>query len=133
MSRGHFWIDNFWDHDGKMGLRIKTPDSLVLGSLEYTVSFSSGFKYIGNAPANYYQVVKAMASIKIYAIMGVLIGYSDDLGIFSNNGTLIHGGLEMRRSDVYPFFGGYELGVSLTRSALLVHHLWLAYAFTAHR
>jgi len=132
MSRGHFWIQNFWDHDGKVGLRLKTPDSLVLGSLEYTVSFSSGsVKFIGNSPAYYYQVVKALMSLKIYAIMGVLIGYSDDLGIFSNNGSMIHGGVELRRSSVYPFFGGYELGVSLTHSALLVHHLWLAYSFPA--
>ena len=133
MSRGHFWIQNFWDHDGKLGLRLKTSDSLLLGSLEYTVSFASGsIKYIGNSPAYYYQVVKGLVSLKAYAILGILAGYSRDLGIYSDNGTLLHGGIELRQSSVYPFFGGYEIGVSLTHSALLVHRLWLAYCFPTH-
>jgi len=134
MSREHFWIQQVWNNDGKIGLRLKTPDSLVLGSLEYTVSFASGtIKYIGNAPANYYQVVKALASLKMYTVLGLVFGFSQDLEIYSNNGTMLHGGIEMRQSSVYPFFGGYEIGVSLTHSALLVHHFWLAYTFASSR
>jgi hypothetical protein len=130
MSTGHFWIQNFWDYDGKLGMRLKTSDSLLLGSLEYTVSFASGsLRYIGNSPAYYYQVVKALLSLKAYSILGILAGYSQDLGIYSDNGILIHGGVELRRSSVYPFFGGYEIGVSLTHSALLVHRLWIGYSF----
>jgi hypothetical protein len=130
MSTGHFWIESFWDNDGKLGARFKTPDSLLMGSLEYTVSFVSGsVKYIGNAPAYYYQVVKGLASLKAYAVLGVLMGFSRDLGIYSDNGSMVHAGLELRQSTVYPFFGGYEVGVSLTHSALLVHRLWLAYCF----
>ncbi len=132
MSTGHYWIEPYWDHDGKAGTRFKTPDSLLIGSLEYTFSLVSGtVKNLYNASPAYYQVVKALASIKILSIAGVLFGYSNDLGILSDNGPLLHVGVELRRSNVYPFFGGYEIGIGLTQlhRDLLVHRLWVGYCW----
>ena len=132
MSTGHFWVQSYWDHDGKAGVRFKLPDSSIIGSLEYTFSLASGaIKYIYNAPANYYQVVKGLASIKVLSIAGVLAGFSDDLGILSENGAMIHLGAELRKSTIYPFFGGYEIGVSTSKRTrdLIIHRFWLGYCF----
>jgi hypothetical protein len=132
MSRGHFWYQTSWDHDGKAGLRFTTSDSLVMGSLEYTFSMESGvIQNIYNSTSAYYQVCKVLTSIKMLGIAGALIGYSQDLGILSNNGPLVHVGLEVRRSTVYPFFGGYEIGVGTTQRHrdLLVHRVWVGYCF----
>jgi hypothetical protein len=76
-------------------------------------------------------VVKALASVKILSIAGVLVGYSDDLGILSDNGPMIHIGAELRQSTVYPFFAGYEIGIGLTQlhRDLLVHRLWVGYCW----
>jgi hypothetical protein len=133
MSTGHLWLENFWDYDGKAGMRFKTSDSLIMGSLEYTVSFVSGsIKYIGNSPAYYYQVVKGLMSFKAYTILGILLGYSQDLDIYSHNGSMLHTGLELRQSNINNFFGGYDLGISMTRRDLMVHRIWVAYCFPAH-
>jgi hypothetical protein len=132
MSTGHYWIQSFWDHDGKAGMRFRSPDSLIMGSLEYTFSLASGeIQYIYNSPSTYYQVVKGLASLKILSIVGALFGYSQDLGILSENGTMIHIGAELRKSAVYPFFGGYEIGIATTQRTrdLLIHRLWLGYCF----
>jgi hypothetical protein len=130
MSTGHYWIEPYWDHDGKTALRFKTSDSLVMGSLEYTFSMVSGtLWHIYNSSPAYYQVFKTSASIKMLSIAGALLGYSQDLGILSDNGAMLHLGVELRRSSVYPFFGGYEVGVGLTQlhRDLLVHRLWVGY------
>jgi hypothetical protein len=132
MSTGHFWLQPYWDYDGKAGLRFKSPDSLIMGSLEYTFSLVSGsIRYIYNSPANYYQVVKFLASIKTLSIGGILFGLSRDLGIFSDNGVLLHLGVELRRSAINPFFGGYEIGIATTQRNrdLFLHRLWLGYCF----
>jgi hypothetical protein len=132
MSTGHFWLQSYWDYDGKGGVRFKSSDSLLMGSLEYTYSLVSGtIKNIYNSPATYYHVVKALASIKIFSIAGVLFGFSRDLGIFSDNGAMVHLGVELRQSQVYPFFGGYETGIAVTQRNrdLWVHRLWLGWCF----
>jgi hypothetical protein len=132
MSTGYYWIESYWDHDGKAGIRFKTPDSLVIGSLEYTFSLVSGtIQQLYNATPAYYQVVKGLASVKVLSIGGVLVGFSRDLGILSDNGAMLHLGAELRRSSVYPFFGGYEIGIGLSQEHrdLLVHRLWLGYCF----
>ena len=132
MSTGHFWYQPYWDHDGKACMRFKSSDSLIMGSLEYTFSLASGaIKYIYNSPATYYQVVKGLMSYKVLGIVGVLAGYSQDLGILSDNGPMIHLGAELRQSTVYRFFGGYEIGIATTQRHrdIIVHRLWLGYCF----
>ena len=132
MPQIHFWYHSYWDHDGKACLRIKSSDSLIMGSLEYTFSRASGaIKHFYNSTSAYYQVVKGLASIKTMGILGALAGFSQDLGILSDNGPMIHLGIEIRQSMLYPYFGGYEIGIGTTQRHrnLIVHRLWVGYCF----
>jgi len=132
MSTGHFWQQTYWNYDGKAGVRYKTADSLLIGSLEYTFSlFKDTISWLYQSDNHSYQVVKGMVSFKVYSIAGILLGYSSDLGNLSDNGNLLHLGAELRQSNVYPYFGGYEMGIALSsiHRNLLVHHFWVGYAF----
>jgi hypothetical protein len=121
MSRRHLSLQPYMDYDGKAGLRFKASDSLYIGSLEYTFSMGSG----------YYQVVKGIVSIKALSVVGVLAGFSQDVEMFSDNGAMIHVGVELRRSSMYPFFGGYEIGIAVSNKNrdILIHQLWIGYCF----
>jgi hypothetical protein len=132
MTTGHFWLQNYWNNDGKLALRVRSADSLLTGSLEYTFSLlDQGPVWIGHSPDNYYEVVKAMASLRFMGILGLLVGYSDDLENYYANGQCMHIGLELRQSKIYPYYGGYEIGIGLTQlhRDLLVHRLWVGYNF----
>ena len=132
MSTGHFWILNYWDYDGKLAVRFRNADSLLTGYIESTFSlFGGDLVWIGNSPDNYYEVIKAMVSLRFMGILGLLLGYSDDLQNGEANGQCAHVGLELRQSKIYPYYGGYEIGIGLTQlhRDLLVHRLWVGYDF----
>jgi hypothetical protein len=132
MTTGHFWLQNYWDNDGKLSLRVRSIDSLLTGSMEYTFSFlDQGPVWIGHSPDNYYEVFKAMVSLRFMGILGLLLGYSDDLENYYANGQCMHVGLELRQSKIYPYYGGYEIGIGLTQlhRDLLVHRIWVGYNF----
>jgi hypothetical protein len=136
MSTGHFWQETYWNYDGKAGLRYISPDSTIMGSLQYTLSFGNDtVSWLYQSQGASYQIVKGIASFKMYSIAGLLLGFSTDLGNFSDNGDLLHVGAELRQSTVYPYFGGYEMGIALTRlhSNLIVHHLWVGYSFRSKK
>jgi hypothetical protein len=44
-------------------------------------------------------------------------------------GGTLHAGLELRPSEDYPFFGGYELGFSTYWRDLIIHQIWVGYCF----
>jgi hypothetical protein len=130
----HFWDQLYMDFNAKLGLRMKLWDDLILGSAEYTLSFKSDIVQSFYTSSQYnYEVFKAMISVKILKVMGILGGYSTDFGQFSGmnsgNGNCLHVGVELRPMDVYPFFAGYDLGISTTWPGLLVHRLWIGYRF----
>jgi hypothetical protein len=130
MTTGHFWLQNYWDNDGKFALRLRSADSLLTGSIEYTFSLlNQSFVWINHSPNNYYEVVKTMVSIRFMGIAGLLLGYSDDLPNGHDNGQCAHVGLELRQSNVYRYYGGYEIGIGLSQlhRDLLVHRLWVGY------
>jgi len=136
MYTGHFWQETYWDYDGKAGVRYISPDSTIMGSLQYSLTFDRDtLSWLYRTKGHLYQVAKGMASFKIYSIAGILLGYSTDLGNFSDNGDLLHVGAELRQSTVYPYFGGYEMGIAVTKlhSDLIVHHLWVGYSFRAKK
>jgi hypothetical protein len=132
----HFWQQIYMDDNAKLGLRTTFLDDMILGSAEYTLSFKSRL-----APSFYttsgftYEVFKAMMSVRVYKIAGILAGYSTDFGQFSQmytgNGNCIHLGLEIRQMNEFPVFGGYDLGVSTTWQGLLIHRLWIGYRFNS--
>ncbi len=133
LTVSHSWWTTVWNYDAKAGLLVNVHDSLVLGSLEYGFPLQSGF------PS--YDVVKGDASIRIKSIVGILLGFSIDTrnqtangGTY--NGSTYHAGVELRRSNVYPFYGGYEIGVSPWggRSQIsIMNQIWVGYGFPKSR
>jgi hypothetical protein len=133
MATFHFWDHLYMDENGKIGLRVKILDDLALGSAEYTFSFkSAAVESFYTSSQFYYEVFKATVSVRIFKIAGVIAGYSTDFGEFYDIGNCLHVGLEVRPADVFPFFGGYELGFSTTYPGLIIHRIWLGYRFLKH-
>jgi hypothetical protein len=130
MSTLHFWERMYMDNNGKIGLRFKIFEDLVLGSAEYTLTFKSGVaESFYQSSQFYYEVFKGTISVRILKIMGIIAGYSTDLGEFSDIGNCLHAGIELRPADEYPFFGGYELGISTSQKGLIIHRIWAGYKF----
>jgi hypothetical protein len=133
MATLHFWQQLYMDSDAKIGLRLKFLDEMILGSAEYTLSFKTHFIQSFYATYGYdYEVFKALVSVKIYKVAGILAGFSTDFNQSPGslyNGNCLHAGLELRPLDIYPFFGGYDLGVSTTFPGLLIHRIWIGYRF----
>jgi hypothetical protein len=131
-------LDAIWDESGKIGMLITVNDGALLGSLEYGFSYSNGVSFFRN-PDNFhgYETLKGVVSIRYRAIAGFLLGYSMDTPNFRDNGPTYHAGVELRRSHMYAFSGGYEIGVSPfgsrhnTSSATisLMHQIWIGYDF----
>ena len=131
LTVSHDWWTTVWNFDAKAGLLVNVRDSLVLGSLEYGFPLQSG-------PYAPYDVLKGDVSIQVKRIVGILLGFSIDTRNQSENGGTYNGstyhiGIELRRSTIYPFYGGYELGVSpwgASRSELSVmNQIWIGYGF----
>jgi hypothetical protein len=128
MATWHFWEQEYLDFDGKAGFRFKILDDFILGSMEYSFSFRSSVIESFYSSSYYYRVVKGLLSIRIYKIAGILLGYSSDFG-FKDMGPTIHAGLELRHSDDYPYFGGYELALGSNQKLLITHRVWVGYCF----
>jgi hypothetical protein len=130
MSTLHFWDHMYVDNNGKLGMRFRINEDLVLGSWEYTFSFTSGAaESFYRSASYYYEVFKTVISIRLYKIAGAIIGFSNDFGQFSDIGKTIHLGIELRPSDVYPFCGGYEIGISTYQRDYMIHRFWIGYCF----
>jgi hypothetical protein len=121
-----------WENTAKAGIIIVVPDSLVVSSLEYAFSLSpQAFSLFNPSPRGMYEVIKGAVSVRVMGIMGVMAGVSVDGGLdrLYNNGTIVHAGLELRRSETYNFYGGYEIGLSTDGRWTIPHRLWIAYSF----
>jgi len=128
----HFWGEYvYMDNDGKIGLRFKILDDFILGSLEQTFSYKSNIMPSFYTTISYYQVFKGLLSFRFYKIAGFLAGFGTDHGDQNSPhlGNTLHVGLELRPSNVYPYFGGYELGISTTVTNVIIHRVWVGYKF----
>ena len=121
-----------WENCAKAGILFNVKDSAVLGSIEYGFSLNAPagalFNNRDNAPQ--YEVLKGTVSIKFRSIAGFILGYSLDTKNGSDNGATYHAGVELRRSLVYPCYGGYEMGISTTNSsnsASIIHRFWVGF------
>jgi hypothetical protein len=130
MATWHFWQQASMDNDAKAGVRFRILDDFILGSLEYAFSFKSGLIESFYTTSNYCQIAKGLVSIRIYKIAGIILGYSSDFGS-TDMGETMHAGLELRPSDDYPYFGGYEIGLSTYQRILFIHQIWIGYCFRA--
>jgi hypothetical protein len=127
LTVSNHWITTLWSFDAKAGLLVNVHDSLVLGSLEYGFPLKTG-----GYPS--YTVLKGDVSIRVKSIVGVLLGYGKDIPNFYDNGSTYHAGLELRRSNIYPFYGGYEVGLSPWASRhgsefSVLNQIWVGYGF----
>jgi hypothetical protein len=132
MATWHFWQQAYMDNDAKAGIRFRILDDFILGSFEYAFSFKSGLIESESfyTTSNYCQIAKGLVSIRIYKIAGIILGYSSDFD-FNDMGGTMHAGLELRPSDDYPYFGGYEIGLSTYQRVLFIHQIWVGYCFRA--
>ncbi len=131
-STWHFWGEYvYMDNDGKLGLRFKILDDFILGSLERTFSYKSNTMRSFYTTISPYQVFKGLLSFRFYKIAGFLVGYGTDNGdeYSPHLGNTLHIGLELRPSSFYPYYGGYELGISTTVSNTVIHRVWVGYKF----
>jgi hypothetical protein len=138
MSVNHFQLENFWDHSAKCGVFFCMPDSLILGSIQYGFSLTNAFTFFRKTDSLYsYEVIKGTISIRFRSIAGFIVGFSQDSKNQRDNGPTLHSGLELRPSLEYPYWGGYEIGLSpwssrhRTTSAVLtvMHRFWVGYSF----
>jgi hypothetical protein len=134
LSVCHFQFETWWDNGAKAGLQINANDGRVLGSFEYGFALFNGPVSFFQNRANFhgYETFKGNVSIKMMDIAGILIGYSKDSprsNALDNNGSTFHAGVELRRSDIYPYYGGYEAGISTAHGISLIHRIWVGYGF----
>jgi hypothetical protein len=132
----HVQFIRWWDNSAKAGILIDVNESFVRGSVEYGFSLSGPVSFFRNQEDFLgYEVLKGDFSLRIRKIAGFLLGFSMDTKNFRDNGTTVHTGIELRRSDVYPFYGGYEIGMNLFATRFnsgsphlsLLHRVWIGY------
>lgn len=121
-----------WENCAKAGILLNVKDSAVSGSIEYGFSLDApaGALFSNRDHAPQYEVLKGTVSIRFRSIAGFILGYSLDTKNGSDNGATYHAGVELRRSTVYPCYGGYEMGLSTTNSsnsASLIHRFWVGF------
>ena len=130
LSVRHFEVEPWWDNSAKAGIQVNVDSGLVLGSLEYAFPLGTRLPFFQNdSTYNNYEAIIGHASIRIRNILGILLGYSRDTPIYRDNGNTYHAGLELRRSELYPYYGGYEAGLSTSRTIAFIHRIWLGYGF----
>lgn len=126
-----------WLLDGKVGCIAETSDHTIRGTTELTVSLAPDPKLPLTPQFDNYNVFKTLWSIRVMGDMAGLIGLSTDLAGFKDhligqgedNGNVIHLGAEIRPIGSRALYGGYELGISTTWSAHILHRLWFGFRF----
>jgi hypothetical protein len=119
----------WWEHCAKAGLLFTVYDSTVLGSLEYGFATDSVTGSLFSNPDNTtnYEAIKGSVSIRFMSIAGLILGYSTDTKNFYDNGATYHLGLELRKSTIYPYYGGYEMGISTAKNGSVFHQIWVGF------
>lgn len=121
--------DPWWEHCAKLGLLFNAYDSTVLGSLEYGFATDSVTGSLFSNPDNTtnYEAIKGSVSIRFRNIAGLILGYSADTKNYSDNGATYHLGVELRKSTIYPYYGGYEMAISTSNHISVFHQIWLGF------
>jgi hypothetical protein len=136
LSICHIQDTAWWDNSAKAGLLFDFKDGFVLGSIEYGFSFSNPLSiFYDQTHFHGYEVIKGDFSIRFRKIAGALIGFSVDTKNFRDNRSTFHTGIELRRSSIYQFSGGYEIGMNVFASRFhstsphlaLIHRFCIGY------
>ena len=127
---GHFHHETYWDGDFKLGVRVRIPDDLVSFKLEYSHPMPEALQYHDLLPSIPipYAALNVLVAVRTGALWSVLLGYSSDFGeADTDNGNALHAGIDLRQSEQLPFFGGYEVAISMDRRWNVIHRFWLGY------
>ncbi len=128
---GHFQYETFWDGDIKIGIRVTLPEELLRVSVEYSRALPDFLRRLDPTQSWAYEALKAMVALRAGSIIDVYSGLSTDFYTYDgHNGTCVHVGAGLRKSDVNPFLGGYELGVSVDGRWHVQHRFWVGYAIS---
>lgn len=126
---GHFQYVTFWDGDIKIGIRATLPEELLRMSIEYTRALPQSLRRPDPSQSWEYEALKAIVALRAGSVIDVYSGLSTDFEDYDgHNGTCVHVGAGLRKSDVNPFLGGYELGVSVDGRWHVLHRFWIGYA-----
>jgi hypothetical protein len=127
---GHFQYESYWDSDLKAGLTATFAGDIVNVKLEYSQPMPRALQFDTFDGRHSYEVLSALAAVRAARFLTVLAGYTTDFGTADgHNGNALHAGVELPRMPQLPFFGGYELGISLTYRWHIIHRIWLGYGF----
>lgn len=135
LSVRHFLVQPWWDNAAKAGLLVSVMNGTLRGAVEYAFSLDNRLLFLRDQDdISTYEVLRATVSIRFRSIAGLLLGFSKDAphNLRDNRSTL-HGGLELRPSDIYPYWGGAEAGLSTSttrnNSVSLMFRFWVGYCF----
>lgn len=127
---GHFQPVAFWERDLRWSLKAWVPDSLIAFAAEYTLSLAPASQGWPTPFVRQEDALHVRSSLRLYRPFGLILGFSTDFldrNYLYRAGTNIHGGLEIVRSPVYPFYGGYEIATSLDGEWHIFHRFWFGY------
>jgi hypothetical protein len=137
MSIGHFREIAYWEHNGKAGIRLSLFSDVLRGSIESALLFGKALGIFTDNSSAPYEAMKTLWSLQVYRIFGALLGFSTDYagrwtthGVrIADNGNCIHVGAELRKTEEYAFWGGYDMGISLSYPSSILHRFWFAYGW----
>lgn len=127
---GHFQYESYWDADVRAALLWSAPSEFVRVWVDYSRPFPRSLRVVDASVGYEYQVLKAMASVRLNRAFDLSAGVSSDFHTYDeHNGTLLHLCLELRPTEHLPFTGGYDIAVTPSRRLHLLHRVWLGYLF----
>jgi hypothetical protein len=129
LSTRHVQVVPWWDNSAKAGLQVTIDSGLVLGSLEYGFPLGASLSAIENESTFSYETICGRISLRFKKIAGLILAYSHDTPNWFDNGSTYHAGLELRKSDIFPYYGGYEIAYTTSHSLAFIHRIWIGYGF----
>jgi len=126
-----------WDNSVRAGVSACFPDSQARITADYAFPLDAGASFFADREDAQYQAIKAIALLRVVGPLNAMAGFSSDFpGRWSthgnregDNGNCIHLGAILDRSTEYLFFGGYDIGISMTYALSILHRFWFGYVF----
>ena len=126
----HFQPVTFVEQDIRIVGMLSLADTLVSIASHFTLSSAPS---ASRSPLVFDPVVYALNTqlrLRIRHPLGISLGVSSDFldrRYIHRMGTSLHGGVEILRSNAYPFYGGYEVAVLLASQRHIFHRFWFGY------
>lgn len=106
----------------KIGVQTIFMDSLLTGSMEYSLSPGKGYGLLSSHDG--YEVIKGLIKYRLFESIALLAGASmDSEEINRHNGFAVHGGVELPPRAAGQFSGLYEIGAHFGSNWLILHRV----------